>query len=157
MTPQQEQALTRIAQAAVAAERTTGCPAELSAAQCIEESAWLTRAPGCNCFGIKATDTHETYEQTKEYLNGQWQTMTLAFEAYDSLADCFVAHARLIQGGRYLPAWQQYQTDHSLDNLISNIAPIYASDPGYAAEIRTLAHGPHVAAAIVSQRLTYGV
>ena len=152
MTPQQDQALTKIAAASVVAEDQTGCPAELSAAQCIVESAWLTRCPGFNCFGIKATDTHATYQLTKEYLNGQWQTMTLAFEAYDSLADCFIAHARLLQGGPYLPAWRQYQIDHNLDNLISGICPIYATDPNYTKLITTLAHGPHVTAAIAQAR-----
>ena len=54
MTPDQLAALRRIAEAAVAAERETGCPAEISAAQCIVESAWLQVAPGNNCFGVKA-------------------------------------------------------------------------------------------------------
>jgi flagellum-specific peptidoglycan hydrolase FlgJ len=54
VTPEQAQALLTIADAAVAAERTTGCPAEISTAQCIIESAWLTEAPQNNSFGVKA-------------------------------------------------------------------------------------------------------
>ena len=152
MTPEQSIALVRIALAAVQAENETGCPAELSAAQCILESAWLTVCPGCNAFGIKATDSHETYQLTKEFLNGQWETTRAAFEAYDSLAECFIAHARLIQGGRYASVWQAYTQDHDLDALIRGVCGIYATDPDYAQEVLTLAHGPHVTAAIQQAR-----
>jgi len=154
LTPSETLALPRIAQAAVACEGQTGCPAELSAAQCILESGWLAVCPGCNCFGIKAVDTHSTYQLTKEFLNGQWVSMRAAFEAYDSLTACFVAHARLLQGGRYLDAWRQYEEDHSLDGLIRGIGAIYATDPGYTGEILELAHGPHVALAIAQARAT---
>lgn len=44
----------QIADAAVATEKATGCPAELLTAQCALESAWLRFAPGNNAFGIKA-------------------------------------------------------------------------------------------------------
>ncbi len=72
MTPEQSAALRRIAQAAVAAERETACPAEISAAQCIVESAWLQVAPGNNCFGIKSrTNAACQYCLTKEYVNGE--------------------------------------------------------------------------------------
>lgn len=152
LTPTQLLALDRITQAAVQCENQTGCPAELSAAQCILESAWLTVCPGCNCFGIKATDSHVTYQQTKEFFNGQWVTIRAAFEAYDSLADCFIAHAKLIQSGRYAPFWQMYTQDHDLDKLIQGIAGIYATDPHYAAEVLQLAHGANVAAAIRKAR-----
>jgi len=152
MTPDQLAALRRIAEAAVAAERETGCPAEISAAQCIVESAWLQVAPGNNCFGIKAKDNHCQYCLTKEYLNGEWTSQKLAFATYPTLAACFAAHARLLQTGAYAPAWLLYQGDHNLDTYIRGIAKHYATDPDYAAKILQLAHGPHVAAAIVEAR-----
>lgn len=152
LTPEQQSALNQVAEASVAAERETGVPAELSTAQCLIESAWLTRCPGNNCFGIKATDSSETYQVTEEYLNGKWETMKLAFEAYPTLADCFVAHAKLLQGGRYSPAWRQFEEDQDLDALISGIGPIYATAPGYAGAVTALAHGPHVRAAIAAAR-----
>jgi flagellum-specific peptidoglycan hydrolase FlgJ len=148
LTPQQTAFLQSASQAAIVAEKATACPAELSVAQCAIESGWGKSSPGNNCFGIKASDTHETYQLTKEYLNGQWQTMRLAFEAYDSLADCFIAHAKLIQGGRYSDAWREYEQDRDLDNLIRGIAHIYATAPGYATEILSLAHNAAVTAAI---------
>src|SRR5579872_7370119 len=54
MIDTQRTKLRQIAQAAVASERATGCPAELQAAQCILETGWLSHAPGNNCFGIKS-------------------------------------------------------------------------------------------------------
>lgn len=154
LTAKQQEALRQIAQASVQAERETGCPAELSAAQAILESAWLTRCPGNNCFGIKDTDRYPScvYCYTKEFLDGQWQTCQAAFEAYPTLGDCFVDHARLIQRGPYAAAWQQYQADRDLDRLIAGIARSYATDPAYAANVQRLARGPNVAAAIVTAR-----
>src|SRR6478672_2840811 len=54
MSETQRTNLGRIAEAAVASEQSTGCPAELQAAQCILETGWLNHAPGNNCFGIKS-------------------------------------------------------------------------------------------------------
>ena len=54
MLETQKNNLWLIAQAAVAAEKATHCPAELQAAQCILETGWLAHAPGNNCFGIKS-------------------------------------------------------------------------------------------------------
>src|SRR5438477_8715451 len=54
MLETQKANLRLIAEAAVASERSTGCPAELQAAQCILETGWLKHAPGNNCFGIKS-------------------------------------------------------------------------------------------------------
>ena len=152
MTPEQLAALGRIAEAAAGAERATGCPAEISAAQCIVESAWLHVAPGNNCFGIKATDDHCQYCLTKEYLNGEWTSQKLAFATYPTLTACFAAHARLLQSGVYAPAWRKYQGDHDLDTYIRGIAEHYATDPGYAPKILQLAHGPHVSVAILKAR-----
>ena len=153
LTPQQQAALKQIAEAAVAAERETAVPAEISAAQCILESAWLQVAPRFNCFGIKSRpDANCQYCLTKEYLNGEWKTQKLAFATYPSLAACFAAHARLLQCGVYAPAWQRYHANHDLDAYIRGVAEHYATDPGYAAKILQLAHGPNVSAMIVEAR-----
>ena len=155
LTPQQMDALVSIAQSAVIAERATGCPAELSAAQCILESKWLERSPGNNCFGIKATDSNESYQVTKEFLNGEWKEQVAAFEAYPTLQDCFIAHGRLLTEGKpYADAFEQYREDpnHDLDTLIGAVARRYATDPEYASAVMELAHGPHVIAAIAGAR-----
>ena len=136
MTADQTAALRRIAEAAAGAERATGCPAEISAAQCIVESAWLAVAPANNCFGIKAkADDHCQYCVTKEYLNGEWTSQKLTFATYPTLAACFAAHAQLLQHGVYAPVWRRYEADHDLDAYIRGIAEHYATDPVYAPKI----------------------
>jgi flagellum-specific peptidoglycan hydrolase FlgJ len=153
VTPEQSAALRRIAEAAVAAERETEVPAEISAAQCILESAWLRIAPGNNCFGIKARAAEPCqYCLTKEYLNGEWKSQKLAFATYPTLAACFAAHARLIQSGVYAPAWGRYQEDRDLGAYIRGISDHYATDPGYAGKILQLARGPHIFASIAAER-----
>lgn len=155
MTPQQQDALRQIAGAAIASERATGLPAEVSAAQCIFESGWLTRCPANNCFGIKA-DAHGSgvhYCLTKEFIDGTWKTESLAFEKYDSLADCFVDHARLITTlPAYAPTWQQYQRDYNIDTFILALGRIYGTDPAYGAKILAEAHSSSVTVAVQSAR-----
>ena len=53
-TREQLQRLAALAPLALACEAATGCPAALQLAQWCFESAWGERAPGNNCFGIKA-------------------------------------------------------------------------------------------------------
>ena len=155
LEPGQLDALVEMARASVVAERVTGCPAELSTAQCILESDWLRRSPCFNCFGIKHTDGPDNYQVTKEFIDGSWRTQRLDFQAYDSLNDCFLAHAHLLVEGRpYADAWQAYREDpnHCLDTLISSVCRRYATDPAYTEKILTLSRGPHVTAAIASAR-----
>jgi len=156
LEPGQLDALMDIAHAAVVAERVTGCPAELSTAQCILESDWLRRSPCNNCFGIKHTSGPDNYQLTQEYIDGSWRSCRLDFQAYDSLSDCFIAHARLLTDGKpYVEAWQAYREDpaHCLDTLISSVCRRYATDPTYTEKILMLSRGPHVVAAIASARL----
>jgi peptidoglycan hydrolase FlgJ len=158
LTAEQNAALKLMAKAAVDAEQTTGLPAELSIAQCIVESAWLKRAPGNNCFGIKDTERHPgcQYCLTKEFLDGTWQTVKLPFEKYQNLSACFSDHGNLLTGGYgpncYSGAWAQYKEDGNLDALILGVAKHYATDPDYAKIITILAHGPNIERAIVAAR-----
>jgi len=154
MTP--DEYLVQAARAAVECERETGCPAEVSVAQWALESAWGKRAPGNNCFGIKDTDRYpdSRYVVTKEYLNGEWRTMKLAFEVYPTLKDCFIDHACLITRLKscYGPAWLQYLEDRDLDAYIDGISRYYATDPQYAVKIKKIAHNPRISAAIAKER-----
>lgn len=154
LTPQQQLAVKTIAAAAILCEKTTGCPAELSTAQCIFESAYLTRAPGNNCFGIKV-DQHGSgtqYILTHEYINGQWVNEPLAFEQYDTLADCFNDHARLIQTGVYSQAWINYSANHNLDMYVAGVATHYATDPNYYKLIDAEVHSSTVQQALAIAR-----
>lgn len=155
LNDQQIKALTEIAGAAVESERATGLPAELSAAQCIFESGWLSRSPGNNCFGIKP-DHHGAgvqYFVSREFLDGTWREMPEAFEAYATLGDCFTDHARLIvSGAPYAESWAAYQADHDWRALARSIGPIYATDPNYAENMVAEGGSATVSAALAQAR-----
>lgn len=155
LTPAQKSALQQIAAASVVAEKKTGCPAELSAAQAILESGWLQRAPGNNCFGIKANSraAGQQYVFTHEVEFGESHPARLAFATYPTLADCFEDHAWLIKhGDAYATAWAFYKAQPNLDALIAGIAPHYATDPTYTEKITRIAHGPDLAKALSTAR-----
>ena len=154
LNPEQQDALQKIATAAVACEQETGCPAELTAAQCIFESGYLSRCPGNNCFGIKSDrcGSGDQYVLTHEYLSGEWVKVPQSFETYVTLADCFADHARLIQQGCYAAAWASYKANHNLDAFISGVAAHYATDPDYFATIKAEAHSPAVQMALQQVR-----
>lgn len=67
ITPVQQEALARIAEAAVEPERLTGLPAAITAAQAILESGWLKNAPGNNAFGVKAKPGEGQLLETTEW------------------------------------------------------------------------------------------
>ena len=143
------------AQNAVACEKCTGLPAELTVAQWALESGWGLHQPGNNCFGIKAySGCHGTQLlKTIEYVNGVPECINAEFATFASLEDCFVAHARLITQGRpYQDAWSKYKTSHDVLALIECIAPIYATAPGYAEMLTSIVQMPAVAAAIATAR-----
>lgn len=154
LTPEQQQAVVKIAAASVLSERRTGCPAELSAAQCIFESSYLRRKPGNNCFGIKPDHrgSGTQYTLTSEFLNGEWIHRVLEFESYETIEDCFIDHARLIQQGVYAPAWARYQADHNLDAYIAGVSEHYATDPAYRVKISGEAHSSTVQTAVQAAR-----
>ena len=156
LKPEQEAGRSKICEASVACERSTGFPAEVSAAQAILESNYLLAMPkdSNNCFGIKDTNRlpGASYTFTKEFINGTYQTKRLAFEVYPDLTACFTEHARLlINAGVYRPAWDAYVHDHNLDSFIRGISKHYATDPAYAGKITKLAHS--VPLTIVIQQL----
>lgn len=155
LNPMQQDAVRRIAKAAIACERATGCPAELTAAQCIFESGYLAHAPGNNCFGIKRDHRGSggQYILTREFLNGAWATMQQEFETYASLEDCFADHARLLQHGVYAAAWLRYQKDDNLDAYIAGVSALYATDPEYRKRISAMAHSSTVQTAVQQLRV----
>jgi flagellum-specific peptidoglycan hydrolase FlgJ len=182
MLEAQKKKLRLIAQAAVAAEKATACPAELQAAQCILESGWLDHAPGNNCFGIKsfsgengrqllATREWFTGEELARFLAlGDGRTARIAqpgrhdargrrlyhvrdwFASFATLADCFARRAAGFTAGRYAPFAAAYQADHNLEALVRGIAPIYATDPSYADKVLGFVHDPDIQEAISRAR-----
>ncbi len=165
MIDTQRTKLRQIAQAAVASERATGCPAELQAAQCILETGWLAHAPGNNCFGIKSypgefgrqlLHTHEwlTPAELDLFLAASaGRTAELAqpvqhdargrslysvqdwFATFPTLAECFARRAAFFYTGRFAPFSAAWRRDRDLEALVRGIAPIYATDPAYAEKL----------------------
>lgn len=72
---------------AVAAERATGVPALLSAAQCALESGWLAAAPTNNAFGVKWHKSQETRSRqlvkTREWFSRDYIAKWLAEPGYE--------------------------------------------------------------------------
>ena len=183
LTPEQRTAnLARIAAAAVATERATGVPAELCAAQCILESAWLEKAPGNNPFGIKArAGQPSTPVLTTEFLTppqldrvrasgkqiqsvepstgGKQKVMLVdQFAAFPTLTDAFTAYANLLVTGKYFaPRFGRYQQHKNLAQLLSDMKgtdgqPPYATDPNYDTKILQLANQNNVKTALTAAR-----
>jgi flagellum-specific peptidoglycan hydrolase FlgJ len=182
MLDTQKAKLQLIAQAAVASEKATTCPAELQAAQCILETGWLSHAPGNNCFGIKsyAGEFGRQLLSTKEWFTdaelaaflapGDGRQATLAqpvqqdargrrlynvedwFATFAVLGDCFARRAAMFSLGRYAPLAAAWRASRDLEALVRGIAPIYATDPTYADKVLSLIRNTDVQAAIVQAR-----
>lgn len=147
LTDAQWRFLSTAAGAAVVSERDTGVPAEITLAQAILESGWGKASPGFNCFGIKDSDRRPgcQYCITREFVDGTWKMMKLAFEVYPDLSACFTDHAKLISGGfdpkktnAYWPHFRLYQQDKDLRGYLWGISAHYATDPKYPQNIMAL-------------------
>lgn len=127
--------------AAQVAERATGIPASNILGQAALESGWgkheiktADGRPSHNLFGIKAGPEWKgkvAEVTTTEYVHGVAKKVTAKFRAYDSYAEAFTDHARLLsQSPRYS------QTVASADSVRDYAKGLqqagYATDPAYA-------------------------
>lgn len=125
--------------AAQAAEAKYGIPAAVTFAQWKLESASGTRVPvgSNNPFGIKALPGQAYVDAaTKEYVDGQWRTVSAHFAKFDSVADAFAAHARLLATA---PAYAEARK-HSNDPgaFADALTGVYATDPNYGIKLKAL-------------------
>lgn len=183
LSPTQLKAVDKIGSAAVIVERLWGIPAELTSAQCCIESGYLAHAPKNNCFGIKEyegclgrqllfTVEYFTDAELARFLaRGDGRTAVLAmppvtlpsgrkkykvqdwFAVFATLADCFAKRGKMFLAGRYAPFAEAYRVDSDLEKLVKGIAPIYATDAGYADAVLKMARRPEIMAAISKARL----
>jgi flagellar protein FlgJ len=128
------------------ASRRTGMPAPLILAQAALETGWGRReiptadgANSHNLFGIKAGADWKgptTEVVTHEYINGRRTRLVDSFRVYDSYAEAFADHSRLIRDNpryaRVLDAADAKQAAQALQN------GGYATDPAYADKLVTL-------------------
>lgn len=126
--------------AAQVSQKATGIPSSVTLAQFILESGWGIHMPGNNPFGIKAVPGQNfTTKRTREVIHGQEIFIDAKFAAFDTLADAFIAHGRLLAGNpRYAEA-RKYE--NSPDAFADHLTGIYATDPNYGTLLKRLIDG----------------
>ncbi len=65
-------------------------------------------------------------------------TIVARFQKFDSIADAFNAHARLLTAGPYLASFQIWLHTKDLTKYVQHLAPTYATDLHYASLILEL-------------------
>jgi len=138
VTPQQF--IAAIAPSAVAFMRAHKISAALIIAQGALESGWgkTALAMGNNIFGIKADESWRgpaTMQLTKEYVNGQWITISAAFRAYPSIQACLEDHDGFLLQPRYL---NLIGADYKTSCQLIGGTDHYATDPNYAAVLLSI-------------------
>ena len=125
--------------AAQAAQQAYGVPASVTLAQWADESAWGTRCTGkFNFFGVKASAKQTaSLCWTHEVLDGKSVACQQRFADYVSLDAAFGAHAALLTHPQFAKAWP-FKT---VEAFVGAIAPVYATDPHYAANLMAIIRG----------------
>lgn len=109
----------------------------ITIAQAILESDWGTSTLAAkyhNLFGIKGNAQNAKLLTTKEYVNGQWQTIKDYFKVYSSFQDSMKDHALLFVNGT---SWNKNQYQDVLqatnyrDAAQALLKDGYATDPTY--------------------------
>ena len=128
---------------AQASMRETGVPASVTLAQAILETGWggSTIGSAKNLFGIKGTGpAGKTVVNTQECYDGKtYVTIKDGFKMYNTWQESIDDHARLVSGGRYKSAWDNYQQTKDADAFARGIHQAgYATSPTYASSLISL-------------------
>jgi flagellum-specific peptidoglycan hydrolase FlgJ len=157
LTSMQLLRLKQAAHDAVLCELATKLPAELTVAQWALESGWGSHQPGNNCFGIKQYDGCAGVQsvETVEFSDGVRTIVAQEFATFPSLLLCCQQHADLITGSpSYSKAWANYLRSSDKLQLIKDVAPIYATDPGYSSKLLNIVQMDEVTSSIKEFRAT---
>ncbi len=107
-------------------------PASITVAQWVVESAWgASMPPGSNNpFGIKAVGDQPAVESgTREVIDGKDISTTARFRKFDSLAQAFDLHGRLLAtAAPYKSAMQLVSDPEAFADALTGV---YATDPQY--------------------------
>ncbi|MEE2977538.1 MAG: glucosaminidase domain-containing protein [Pseudomonadota bacterium] len=125
--------------AAVATQQKYGVPAAVTLGQYGLESSFGKRMPAGsnNPFGIKATAGQPYVEaETTEVINGVAQRVKQRFAKYDSLADAFDAHGKLLATGKAYAEARKHSDDPMA--YADALTGKYATDPQYGAKLRAM-------------------
>ena len=133
--------INKVAPKAIEANRLYNIKSSLTISQAIIESGWgksgLTQRAN-NLFGIKwyeGCGYDFEYGKTKEYINGQWITVTVKFKKYDSWDDSIEDHTNLLLKDRYTKV--RTAKDYlEATQFIKECG--YATSPDYPKTLRTI-------------------
>jgi hypothetical protein len=127
--------------AATASRQRWNVPASVTIAQWVVESAWGAAIPpgSNNPFGIKAAEDQPGVESpTREVIDGHGVTVTARFRKFESLAEAFDQHGRLLATASvYKAAMAQAQDP---DGFAEALTGIYATDPQYGLTLKWVIH-----------------
>ncbi|MBF9234684.1 glycoside hydrolase family 73 protein [Microvirga alba] len=125
---------------ALEASKQTGVDPRIIVAQAALESAWGTKAPGNNFFGIKSHGQGGGQNlATTEVINGQPVQVNDSFRTYGGLGDSVKGYSDFINSN---PRYASLKTAQGLDSQIQALqASGYATDPNYGAKIASIAKG----------------
>jgi hypothetical protein len=126
-------------QAAKSSESKYGIPAAVTMAQFALESGNGAHMPAGsnNPFGIKARAGQPYVEaQTNEFINGKMERVTQRFAKFDSLADAFDSHAKLLATGSAYASARTHENDPQA--FANALTGKYATDPQYGAKLNAI-------------------
>lgn len=113
-------------------------PASVCIAQAILESGWGKYCIGqFNYFGRKWNGWGNCVrQQTTEYINGDYITMYDRFQSYESLEEAIRDWCILMtEEPAYREVMDAWHETWCVEDFVSVMAPIYATDPDYASKI----------------------
>ncbi|MDN7820717.1 glycoside hydrolase family 73 protein [Burkholderia vietnamiensis] len=117
----------------------TGVPWLVTFAQWALESGFGKKMPAGsnNPFGIKAKAGQPYVEaMTNEFINGKMTRVTQRFAKFDSLADAFEQHAKLLANGRPYAKARKHKDDAF--SFADALTGVYATDPQYGAKLKSI-------------------
>jgi flagellum-specific peptidoglycan hydrolase FlgJ len=127
--------------AATASRLRWNVPASVTLAQWVVESAWGGAIPpnSNNPFGIKAIADQPAVESpTREVIAGASVTVTARFRKFDSLAEAFDQHGKLLATGAvYKTAMARAQDPDAFADALTGV---YATDPQYGFTLKWVIH-----------------
>jgi len=126
-----------VIQAAKASQQRWGVPTSITVAQWIVESAWGSAMPpdSNNPFGIKALESQPAVEsETREVIDGKVITTTARFRRFDSQAEAFELHGKLLSTASPYRAAMEVVQDP--DRFADALTGVYATDPQYGTTLK---------------------
>lgn len=126
-----------VIQAARSSNKRWGIPAAVTIAQWILESAWGSAMPqgSNNPFGIKAFGSQPSVEAgTWEVIDSKHVTITAKFRRFESLAEAFEEHGKLLaRATPYKKAMELVADAHQFADALTGV---YATDPQYGTTLK---------------------